>query len=53
MDVKSTFSNGILDKEVYVEQPEGFIVEGEEQKAYRLKKALYELKQAPQHGMLV
>ena len=47
LDVKSAFLNGILDEEVYVEQPEGFIVKGEEQKVYRLKKALYGLKQAP------
>ena len=25
MDVKSTFLNGILDEEVYIEKPEGFI----------------------------
>ena len=24
MDVKSTFFNGILDEQVYIEQPEGF-----------------------------
>ena len=33
---------------MYVEQPKGFVVEGEENKVYRLKKALYRLKQAPQ-----
>jgi hypothetical protein len=33
---------------VYVEQPEGFISQGEENKVYHLKKALYGLKQAPQ-----
>jgi Reverse transcriptase (RNA-dependent DNA polymerase) len=44
LDVKSAFLNGILEKEVYVEQPEGFIVKGAEKKVYRLKKALYELK---------
>ena len=47
LDVKSAFLNGILDEVVYVEQLKGFIVEGEEQKVYRLKKALYELKHAP------
>ena len=44
LDVKSTFLNGILEEEVYLEQPEGFVVEGEEEKVYLLKKALYGLK---------
>ena len=44
LDVKSAFLKGILEEEVYVEQPEGFMVEGEEDKVYRLKKALYGLK---------
>ncbi|OIT28784.1 retrovirus-related pol polyprotein from transposon tnt 1-94, partial [Nicotiana attenuata] len=47
MDVKSAFLNGILKEEIYVEQPEGFVVEGKEDKVYRLHKALYGLKQAP------
>ncbi|GKV09408.1 hypothetical protein SLEP1_g20916 [Rubroshorea leprosula] len=46
-DVKSTFLNGWLEEDVYVEQPEGFIVQGKEEKVYKLKKALYRLKQAP------
>ncbi|GKU86114.1 hypothetical protein SLEP1_g683 [Rubroshorea leprosula] len=46
-DVKSTFLNGWLEEDVYVEQPEGFIVRGKEEKVYKLKKALYRLKQAP------
>jgi len=44
--VKSAFLNGFLDEEIYVEQPEGFIVKGHENKVYLLKKALYGLKQA-------
>jgi len=47
LDVKSTFLNGILEEEVYVEQPKGFVVKEEEDKVYRLKKALYGVKQAP------
>ncbi|KAH9678769.1 hypothetical protein KPL71_025858 [Citrus sinensis] len=47
LDVKSTFLNGFLQEEIYVEQPEGYVKEGEEDKVYLLKKALYGLKQAP------
>jgi len=32
---------------VYVQQPEGFLVEGQENKVYRLQKAWYDLKQEP------
>jgi hypothetical protein len=47
MDVKSTFLNGDLVEEVYVNQPLGFTAEGHEQKVLRLHKALYGLQQAP------
>ncbi|KAL0387727.1 UNVERIFIED_CONTAM: Retrovirus-related Pol polyprotein from transposon RE2 [Sesamum radiatum] len=47
MDVKSAFLNGYIDEEIYVEQPQGFIAKGSEEKVLRLKKALYGLKQAP------
>ena len=47
MDVKTAFLNGDLDEEIYMEQPEGFISEGNENKVCRLVKSLYGLKQAP------
>jgi hypothetical protein len=46
LDVKSAFLNGYLEEEIYVEQPEGFKVEGREDKIYLLRKALYGRKQA-------
>ena len=47
MDVKSTFLNGDLEDEVYIEQPKSYTVKGEEDKVLRLKKAIYGLKQTP------
>jgi hypothetical protein len=44
LELKSAFLNGILEEEIYVQQSEGFIMEGEESKVYHLKKALYGLK---------
>jgi hypothetical protein len=31
MDVKTTFLNGELDEEIYMDQPDRFVVKGEEQ----------------------
>ena len=47
LDVKSAFLHGELEEEVFIEQPEGFIIKGNDDKVYRLKKALYGLKHAP------
>ena len=41
MDVKTTLLNGELDEEIYMEQPEGFQVPGQEKKVCKLVKSLY------------
>ena len=40
MDVKSAFLNGMLQEEVYVEQPKGFVDPHRLDDVYKLKKAL-------------
>ncbi|GKD95566.1 retrovirus-related pol polyprotein from transposon TNT 1-94, partial [Tanacetum coccineum] len=47
MDVKMAFLNSPLKEEVYVAQPDGFVNPDHPNKVYHLRKALYELKQAP------
>ena len=47
MDVKSAFLNGMLQEEVYVEQPKGFVDIHRPDDVYKLKRVLYGLKQAP------
>ncbi|KAD5802609.1 hypothetical protein E3N88_13969 [Mikania micrantha] len=47
MDVKTSFLNGDLEEEIYMEQPEGFSAPGQEGKVCKLVKSLYGLKQAP------
>ena len=46
LDVKTAFLFGELDKEIYMEQPKGFIVKDQERKVCQLRKAIYGLKQA-------
>ncbi len=46
LDIKTAFLYGELDKELYMEQPEGFKVKGQEGKVLHLKRAIYGLKQA-------
>ncbi|GKC45663.1 zinc finger, CCHC-type containing protein, partial [Tanacetum coccineum] len=45
MDVKTTFLNGDLEEEVYMNQPQGFIMPGNENKVCKLITSLYGLKQ--------
>ena len=47
MDVKTAFLNGELDEKVYMEQPEGFVLLGNEKKVRKLTKSPYGLKHAP------
>jgi len=44
MDVKSTFLNGELNEEVFIEQPKWFKLPRKEAHVWKLKKALYGLK---------
>ncbi|GJS73737.1 retrovirus-related pol polyprotein from transposon TNT 1-94 [Tanacetum coccineum] len=46
-DVKTAFLNGILREEIYVSQPDIFVDHDNPNHVYKLKKALYRLKQAP------
>ncbi|KAJ9542871.1 hypothetical protein OSB04_029377 [Centaurea solstitialis] len=46
-NVKNVLLNGILEEEVYVEQPPGFIIKEEASKVCRLRRFLYGLKQSP------
>ena len=47
MDVKTTFLNGVIEEEVYIEQPQGFEVHERETHVCMLKQTLYGLKQTP------
>nr|KAJ0188771.1 hypothetical protein LSAT_V11C900489000 [Lactuca sativa] len=47
MDVKTTFLHGVLEEEVFLNQPPGFVDKDHPDYMYRLDKAVYGLKQAP------
>ena len=47
MDFKTTFMNGVVEEEVYVEQPLSFETHDKDTHVCKLKKSLYSLKQAP------
>jgi hypothetical protein len=47
VDVNTTFLNGDIEEEVYIEQPEGFMIHDEKPHVCSLKKSLYGLKQTP------
>ena len=51
MDVKAAFLNGNLDEEVFMNQPEG-LVEGKEHIVCKLKRSIYEIKQASRQWYL-
>ena len=44
MDVKTAFLNGVVEKEVYVDQPLGFETHDRESHFCKLNKSLYGLK---------
>ena len=47
LDIKNVFLHSDLQEEVYMEQPPGFVAQGEIGKVCRLRKSLYGLKQSP------
>ena len=47
MDVHTAFLNGKLDEDIYMCQPEGFVMKGQEDMVCHLHRSLYGLKQSP------
>jgi ATP-binding cassette subfamily B (MDR/TAP) protein 1 len=47
LDVKIAFLYGDLEEDIYMQQPEGFAIQGNENQVCKPKKSLYSLKQAP------
>uniref|UniRef100_A0A1J3I7B7 Retrovirus-related Pol polyprotein from transposon TNT 1-94 n=2 Tax=Noccaea caerulescens TaxID=107243 RepID=A0A1J3I7B7_NOCCA len=53
MDVKTAFLHGDLEERILMQQPEGFIKKGDENKVCLLRKSLYGLKQSPRQWNLL
>ena len=47
MNFKTTFLNDDLEEMIYMTQPKGCVVDGQEIKVWKLLKSLYGLKEAP------
>ena len=47
MDVKTAFLNGLLDEDIYMTQPDGYVNEDKPDYVCQLKRSLYGLKQSP------
>ena len=43
MDMKTTFLNGELDEEIYIDQPDMFVVKGEERKVCKFDNGMRSL----------
>ena len=52
MDVKTTFLNGLIEEEVYIEQVQGFNTKDEETHVCKLKKELYGLAPRAWYGRI-
>ena len=46
MDIKTTFLNGELDEEIYMNQHVDFVTKGQQHKVCKLKRSIYGLKQS-------
>jgi len=52
LDVKTTFLHGELEEQIFMHQPEKFVIEAKEDHVCRLKKFLYGLNQLPRQWYL-
>ena len=53
MDVNTSFLNGKIEEQVYIEQPKGFNTHGKKTHVCKLKKALYGLKQTVFYSLAI